>query len=180
MNKIFYHGAISSIIKLKVYPMSNALEPSNTAPDFASVDQNNNPVKLADFAGRFLVLFFYPKDDTPGCTIENQEFTAHAAQFTEVDAAVVGVSRDDCASHRAFIEKFGLNVTLLADTAGELCESYGVWQEVERDGQKSMRIVRSTFVINPQGQLAHVEYGLKDVKGHAAKILQFIKSQQGG
>jgi peroxiredoxin len=122
-----------------------------------------------------VVLYFYPKDDTPGCTIEANDFTALAADFSALQTVIIGVSKDDCASHRAFIEKYGLTVQLLADTSGELCDSYGVWQEVEKDGVKKWKIVRSTFIINPQGQLVDVEYGVNHV-GHAQAVLEKIRA----
>ena len=151
---------------------------SNTpAPLFNSIDQHKQTVKLEDFAGQYVVLYFYPKDDTPGCTIQANDFTAMADQFNQHNTVVIGVSRDDCQSHIAFIEKFDLKLILLADTDGELCAQFDVLQEKDVGGQKRMGIVRSTFVVNPQGQLIYVEYGV-DPKGHADKILQLIKQAQ--
>ena len=95
-----------------------------------------------------MVLYFYPKDDTPGCTIEANQFTQLAEEFAKADTVVIGVSKDTCASHTDFINKYGLKVDLLADEDGKLCESYGVWQEREKNGVKSMAILRSTFIIN--------------------------------
>ena len=105
------------------------LEKNQTAPDFTAVNQNNNPVSLSDFkAKKYVVLYFYPKDDTPGCTIEANQFTALLDEFNALDTVVLGVSKDNCNSHQAFIDKFTLKIDLLADTSGKLCESYGVWQ----------------------------------------------------
>lgn len=145
------------------------------APIFNSIDQYNKPVSLRDFAGKTVLLYFYPKDDTPGCTIQANDFTAMANEFSQAGCVVIGVSKDDCDSHNAFIDKFGLNLILLADTSGEVCEQYGVWQQKEKNGVKSMGIVRSTFIIDGQGQLSYVEYTV-DPKGHAQKMLEFIKS----
>jgi len=152
------------------------LEKQQPAPAFRSLDQNNTLVSLADYADKKnVVLYFYPKDDTPGCTIEANQFTQLAEQFAEFDTVIIGVSKDSCASHSAFINKYNLNVVLLADTSGELCESYGVWREREKEGVKSMAILRSTFIIDKQGVLADVEYGVTP-DGHALAVLEKIKS----
>lgn len=151
------------------------LEAQQKAPDFQSVNQYDQPVSLSDYLGKKnVVLYFYPKDDTPGCTIEANEFTQKASEFAEYDTVVIGVSKDNCESHRAFIDKFGLKVDLLADTNGELCESYGVWREREKNGVKSMAIFRSTFIIDKQGNLADVEYGVNP-EGHAQAVLEKVK-----
>lgn len=151
------------------------LQPGQTAPDFSSADQHEKTVKLSDYKDRKnVVLYFYPKDDTPGCTIEANDFTRYAADFAAHDTVIIGVSRDNCESHRAFIDKFGLTVELLADTDGKVCDAYGVWQEKEKNGAKSMGIVRSTFVINKQGTLVEAIYGV-DPKGHAEAILDVVK-----
>ncbi len=149
---------------------------SNTpAPDFNSPDQAGKPVRLSDFRGKHnVVLYFYPKDDTPGCTIEANQFTALAKEFADLDTVILGVSKDSCESHRAFIDKYALNFKLLADTSGELCESYRVWQEKEKAGVKKMGIVRSTFIIDKQGRLTDVEYGVTP-DGHAQAVLDKIK-----
>ena len=150
------------------------LEKNQSAPAFTTNNQNNETVNLSDFMGsKNVVLYFYPKDDTPGCTIEANQFTALASEFAKVDTVVLGVSKDSCESHQAFIDKFGLKVSLLADTSGELCDSYGVWQEKEKNGIKKMGIVRSTFVINKEGILVDVIYGVV-ADGHAQEILDVI------
>ena len=151
------------------------LEKNQTAPNFTSMDQHGNTVTLSDLLEKHhLVLYFYPKDDTPGCTIEANQFTALTSEFAAANTKVIGISKDDCNSHRAFIEKFKLSVDLLADTSGELCELFNVWQEKEKNCVKKMGIVRSTFVINQQGQLAHVEYGVNP-EGHAQTILDIVR-----
>ncbi len=155
--------------------MSKLLEKSQEAPFFRAVNQNNQLVYLSDYKdAKNVVLYFYPKDDTPGCTIEANDFTAMADEFAALDTVIIGVSKDDCESHRAFISKYGLNVQLLADTAGDLCESYGVWQEVEKDGVKKWKIVRSTFIIDKQGVLVEALYGVNH-EGHAQAVLELIK-----
>ena len=156
--------------------MSKQLEKNQEAPFFRALNQHDEMIYLSDYQGeKNVVLYFYPKDDTPGCTIEANEFTALAAEFAALDTVIIGVSKDDCVSHRAFIEKYGLNVQLLADISGELCESYGVWQEVEKEGVKKWKIVRSTFIINKQGILAEALYAVNH-EGHAQAILDIIKS----
>jgi len=152
------------------------LKNQQEAPDFNSVNQNNQAIRLSDYAGKnHVVLYFYPKDDTPGCTIEANQFTELGQDFSQTDTIIIGVSKDPCESHRAFIDKFGLTFDLLADTSGEICNAYGVWQEKEKNGIKKMGIVRSTFVIDKTGRLAHVEYGVT-ADGHAAKVLEFVKT----
>ena len=152
------------------------LQANQPAPAFTSPDQDNNQISLADFAGKQnVILYFYPKDDTPGCTIEANEFTALASEFAAADTVVLGVSKDDCASHQAFIGKFGLKVLLLADTTGTLCETYDTWQEKEKNGVKKMGIVRSTFLIDKNGMLVEVLYGVT-VEGHAREMLEKVKN----
>ena len=152
------------------------LKVNQPAPVFSALNQSGEMVNLSDYlAKNNVVLYFYPKDDTPGCTIEANEFTALAGDFAGENTVVIGVSKDNCESHQAFIDKFGLKLDLLADTSGELCNSYNVWQEKEKNGVKKMGIVRSTFIINKQGNLVDVEYGVS-AEGHASKVLEKIKS----
>jgi len=152
------------------------LQAEQTAPAFTSVDQNNKTIASADYLGnKNIVLYFYPKDDTPGCTIQANQFTAFINEFDQADTVVIGVSKDDCQSHQAFIEKFDLKVELLADTDGKICSDYGVWQEKEKNGVKKMGIVRSTFIINKEGKLVYVEYGVA-AEGHAEKMLAIVKN----
>ena len=151
------------------------LDKRQPAPDFSSPDQDNRPVTLSDYKGsKNVILYFYPKDDTPGCTVEANQFTALADEFATLDTVVIGVSRDSCDSHRAFQDKYGLRVELLADTNGELCERYGVWQEKEKNGVKKMGIVRSTFLINKQGMLEEALYGVT-AEGHAQDMLDRVR-----
>ena len=148
------------------------------APAFSTPNQHNRMISLSDYRGsRNVVLYFYPKDDTPGCTIEANQFTELAGEFAGADTVVLGVSRDSCESHRAFIDKFGLKVELLADTSGELCDAYGVWQEKEKNGVKKKGIVRSTFVINKEGVLIEALYGVS-ADGHARQILEKVRGLQ--
>ncbi|GAW86282.1 peroxiredoxin Q/BCP [Bathymodiolus platifrons methanotrophic gill symbiont] len=151
------------------------LEINQTAPEFSSKNQDNQLVELSSFKGnKNVVLYFYPKDDTPGCTIEANDFTALANEFAALDTVVIGVSKDSCASHTAFIAKFGLKLDLLADESGELCENYGVWQEKVKNGETKMAILRSTFIIDKQGKLVEVLYGVNH-EGHAQAMLSKIQ-----
>ncbi|MBF6057019.1 MULTISPECIES: peroxiredoxin [Thiomicrorhabdus] len=152
------------------------LQTNQPAPDFSGVNQANETVSLSDFSGKQkVVLYFYPKDDTPGCTIEANDFTSLVGEFAAADTQVIGVSKDDCASHQAFIDKFGLKIDLLADTDGSLCDAYGVWQLKEKNGVSKMGIVRSTFIIDTSGNLAYVEYGVSP-DGHAQAMLEKVKN----
>lgn len=151
------------------------LKSGDSAPNFQLPDADMETVKLSDFKGKkHVVLYFYPKDDTPGCTMEAIEFSDLEDEFAGRDALVLGVSRDDCLSHAEFRDKHGLSVRLLADTEGDICQKYGVWQEKEKDGVKRMGIVRSTFVIDKKGAVRHALYGVT-AKGHAHEILQLVK-----
>lgn len=152
------------------------LKKNDTAPFFRTRNQNNELVSLSDYVGeKNVILYFYPKDDTPGCTIEANDFTALAKEFNALDTVVIGVSKDSCASHQDFIKKYGLEVELLADTSGEVCENYGVWQEVEKEGVKKWKTVRSTFLINKDGVLEEALYGVNH-EGHAQDMLERVKA----
>lgn len=151
------------------------LQTQQFAPVFCATNQNNEKVCLADFKNRKnVILYFYPKDDTPGCTIEANQFTDLLDDFARLDTIILGVSKDDCDSHQQFINKFGLRIDLLADTSGELCDLYGVWQEKEKNGEKKMGIVRSTFLIDKDGKLEYVECGVNP-DGHAEAMLEKVK-----
>jgi peroxiredoxin Q/BCP len=146
------------------------LKPGDRAPDFALPSDTGDTLTLAGFAGHKLVLYFYPKDDTSGCTREAQDFTALAADFAAAGAAVVGVSKDSVASHGKFRAKYGLGVELGSDEAGGVVEAYGAWVEKSMYGRKYMGIDRSTFLIGADGRIARVWRKVK-VPGHAAEVL---------
>ena len=146
------------------------------APSFSVLNQDNKTVSLADFkASKNVVLYFYSKDDTSGCTVEANQFTQLNSEFAELDTVVLGVSKDDANSHINFINKFDLKVDLLADTEGDLCAAYDVWREKEKNGVKKMGVVRSTFLIDKVGVVRYAEYGVSP-DGHAAHILQMVKA----
>ena len=139
------------------------------APDF-SLPGDEGTIAASDFAGRKLVLYFYPKDDTPGCTTEGKDFSALAGEFAAADTVVIGVSRDSTAAHAKFRKKHGLTVMLGADEAGAVTEAYGVWVEKSMYGKKYMGIERATFLIDGAGVVRHV-WRKVSVKGHAAEVL---------
>jgi peroxiredoxin Q/BCP len=151
------------------------IKEQQVAPDFSVLDENGKTVQLGDFRGKKnVVLYFYPKDDTPGCTIEANQFTQFNNDFALHDTVVYGVSKDSCDSHTDFINKFDLKVGLLADTEGKMCKDYGVWQEKDRNGVKNMGIVRSTFIIDKNGVIRFAEYNVLP-DGHASAVLDKIK-----
>jgi peroxiredoxin Q/BCP len=151
------------------------LQPGSTAPDFSLPDADMEMLKLSKLRGKNVILYFYPKDDTPGCTVEAIEFSDLEDEFIKQNTVILGVSKDDCLSHAAFRDKHGLAINLLADVDGKVCEKYGVWQEKEKDGVRKMGIVRSTFVIDPEGHIRHAQYGVV-AKGHAHEILDIVKT----
>ena len=145
------------------------------APQFQLADADMEIFSLAAQRGKKnVVLYFYPKDDTPGCTIEANEFSALDDDFAALDTLVVGISRDDCISHASFRDKYGLSVLLLADTESVVCKKYGVLYDKEVDGHKKVSIQRSTFVIDKSGKLLHAMYAVH-AHGHADEILKLIK-----
>ncbi|MDP2805012.1 MAG: peroxiredoxin [Gallionellaceae bacterium] len=148
------------------------------APHFELADADMQNFRLTVLLGKKnIVLYFYPKDDTPGCTMEATEFSEHEEDFAEHDTVVIGVSRDDCISHGAFRDKYGLSVLLLSDTESRVCKKYGVLYEKEVEGHKTISIQRSTFVIDKQGKLRHVLYGVHAHK-HPDEVLNLIKEMK--
>jgi len=145
------------------------------APNFALESEPGKIVNLKDFAGRWLVLYFYPKDDTPGCTIEACGFRDTRDQLTDLGAEVVGISKDDAASHEKFKAKFNLHFTLLSDPKGEAIEAYGAWGK-KMFGKEG--VLRKTFIINPKGQVVKV-YGHVTPVGHGEKVVEDLISLQG-
>lgn len=151
------------------------LQPGQPAPAFDLPDADMNMVNLSSFRGHYdVVLYFFPKDDTPGCTAEAIEFSDLEDDFTRLKTVVLGVSMDDCLSHGSFRDKHGLCVQLLADADGEVCRSYGVLYEKETDGKKKNCIMRSTFIIDRKGMLKHALYGVNP-RGHAAEVLNLVR-----
>ena len=150
------------------------LQPGDLAPDFDLPSDGGGHVRLSDFKGKKLVLYFYPKDDTTGCTSEAQAFAAAAGDFKRAGATVVGVSKDSVKSHDRFKAKYDLNFPLGADVDGAVVERYGVWVEKSMYGRKYMGIERATYLIDAAGRIAKVWRKVK-VTGHAADVLKAVK-----
>ncbi len=145
------------------------IEPGSKAPAFALKDQHNRTHRLADYAGQHVILYFYPKDDTPGCTVESCDFQAKLPQLRRKDAAVLGVSILDEASKAKFADKHGLTFPLLADADHAVADKYGVWQEKSRYGRTYMGIARTTYLIGPDGKVVQRWDNVK-VDGHVDAV----------
>ena len=143
------------------------------APDFSVLNDKGENVKLSDFKGKKVVLYFYPKDDTPGCTKEACAFRDGISQIKKSGAVVLGVSVDSVASHQKFIGKFDLNFPLLADTDKKMVEAYGAWKEKSMYGRKYMGIERTTFIIDQQGKISHIFPKVK-VNQHYDAVLEAL------
>lgn len=151
--------------------MSTFPGPGDKLPDLALTAPDGAAVRPSDFAGKKLVLFFYPKDDTPGCTTENKDFSALADQFARADTALLGISKDPPGKHTKFIEKHGLTAPLASDAEeGGLSDALGIWTEKSMYGRTYMGMVRSTYLIDAAGRIARVWSPVK-VKGHAEEVL---------
>ena len=152
------------------------LEVGMKAPAFTLPDKDGNLVSLADFAGKTVVLYFYPRDNTPGCTRQACAFAGAYEDFKKINAVVIGVSKDSVASHQKFAEKHGLPFILLSDPELTAIQAYGVWQEKKLYGKVSMGVVRSTFVINENGM---IEKAMPKVKPdtNAAEILEYLTAK---
>lgn len=151
-----------------------SIETGQKAPAFSLKNQDDRTVSLSDFEGRWVVLYFYPKDDTPGCTTQACEFTAGIKDFEKLDAVVVGVSPDSPESHRAFIAKHNLKVTLLSDPHEEVMPKYGAWGEKNMYGKITVGVIRSTVLIDPKGDVAHHWKRVK-AAGHADHVAKKLK-----
>lgn len=151
------------------------LELNELAPDFTLLDQNGNQHKLSDYRGKKVILYFYPKDDTPGCTTEACQFNEILPNFQETEAVVLGISADTPESHKKFAEKYNLNFTLLSDPEKEVIQKYGVWKEKNMYGKKTFGIVRTTFIIDEEGKIRKIYHNVK-ADGHAQKVIEDIKT----
>lgn len=145
------------------------LKIGDTAPDFCLPDKDNKEVCLKDFKGNFTIVYFYPKDNTPGCTTEAIGFTGILPDLQKLDAIVVGISPDSTESHRKFAEKKNLKVKLLSDPEKEVLEKYGAWGLKKFRGKTYMGVIRSTFLVDHQGNIAHI-WPKVSVKGHAEEV----------
>ena len=153
------------------------LEVGMKAPEFTLPDQDGNPVSLSDFAGKKVVLYFYPRDNTPGCTRQACAFAAAHEEFRRRDVAVIGISRDSAASHRKFADKHTLPFTLLSDPELTAIQAYGVWQEKKLYGKVSMGVVRSTYLIDGKGVIEKVMPKVKP-DTNAAELLAYLDGEK--
>ncbi len=145
------------------------------APDFELLDQNEKSHKLSSYRGQFVILYFYPKDSTPGCTIEAHKFRDNLEEFKKLNAVVLGVSKDSVKSHVKFAEKQDLNFPILSDDAQEVVNKYGVLVEKSMFGKKYMGVVRHSFLINPEGKIIK-HYTKVKTLSHALEVLEDIKN----
>ena len=150
------------------------MKKGDKASDFTLQDSSEKNISLKDFKGKNVVLYFYPKDDTPGCTIEAIDFSGLKKEFAAADTVILGVSKDTCKSHQKFVDKQGLTITLLSDPEHALQEKYGVWGKKKFMGREFMGTLRTTFLIDKTGKVAHVWESVS-VKGHAAEVLEEAK-----
>ena len=155
------------------------LEIGTKAPEFTLPDKDGNSVSLSDFAGRKIVLYFYPRDNTPGCTRQACAFAGAYAEFKTLNAVVIGVSKDSTTSHQKFADKYNLPFLLLSDPERQAIEAYGVWQEKKNYGKVSMGVVRSTFVIDENGVIEKVMPKVKP-DTNAAEILAYLREHERG
>lgn len=145
------------------------------APDFLGNIEENKIITLQDYKGKYVVVYFYPKDKTSGCTVESQDFRDLRNQFKKLNCEIIGVSRDSLKSHKSFIEKESLNFPLISDPDEVMCKAYDVMKEKSMYGRKYMGIERSTFLIGPNGELLK-EWRKVKVPGHAQEVYDFLKS----
>ena len=153
----------------------STLQTGQPAPDFTCATDRGGEMTLSDLHGQYVVLYFYPKDDTPGCTKEACGFNDALQDFKSLNAEIVGVSKDTVSKHDKFKDKYGLNFTLISDENGDVCEKYGTWVEKNMYGRKYMGIERATFLINPDGTIAKIWRKVK-VKGHVDEVQSEIEN----
>ena len=155
----------------------STLSEGDKAPDFHLKTDGGGDISLSKLKGKNIVLYFYPKDDTPGCTCEAKDFTASYKDFEKANTVILGVSKDDPASHDKFKEKYSLVFPLGSDTTGEVCEAYGVWKEKSMYGRKYMGIERTTFLIGPDSKILKI-YPKVKVTGHVTEIMSDLKEMK--
>ena len=148
------------------------------APEFCLPNQDETEICLRDLAGKWVVLYFYPKDNTPGCTTEACDFSNELEEFEELNAVILGVSPDSPKKHRNFIEKKNLKITLLSDENKEVLKDYGVWGLKKMYGREYEGVIRTTFIINPEGKIV-AEWRNVRVKGHVEKVKEKLEELQG-
>jgi len=149
--------------------------PGAIAPQFTLPDTMEETASLAEFRGKWVILYFYPKDNTSGCTAEAIDFTAMKGDFEKLGSVVLGISPDSCKSHQKFMVKYSLGIRLLSDTGSKVCGEYGVWQKKKMYGNEYMGVSRTTFLINPTGVIERVWENVK-VQGHADEVLDALRA----
>jgi peroxiredoxin Q/BCP len=159
--------------------MAMDIDINDKAPDFTLPDQNDKAVSLKDFRGKYVVLYFYPRADTPGCTIEACEFRDSYRRIQNTGAVILGMSPDQPKAQKKFEEKFKLPFTLLGDADKKVCNAFGVIQEKNMYGKKVMGVVRTTFIIGPDGKIKHIFHKVK-AEGHAEEVLAYLKTAAKG
>lgn len=159
--------------------MKKKLKPGVKAPAFCLLNEDNEKTCLKDFTGKWVVLYFYPKDDTPGCTLEAKDFSKENPGLEDMDAVVLGVSADDCGSHKSFINKHKLKISLLADPKKAVLKKYGVWKKKKFMGREYMGIERTTFLVGPGGKIEHIWEKVSPA-GHAGEVRMKIKELKEG
>ncbi len=150
------------------------LEEGKKAPTFKLTDQNEKTISLSDYKGKNIILYFYPKDDTSGCTAEACSFRDDFPKFKKVDAVILGVSPDSVESHKKFAKKYNLNFSLLADENKEVIKKYDVWKEKSMYGRKYMGVERTTYIIDPEGKIKKIFRKVK-VQGHNEEVMEAVK-----
>ena len=150
------------------------LKEGKKAPIFSLLNQNENNVCSKDFLGKWIVLYFYPKDNTPGCTIEALDFTKLKSEFDKLNCAVIGISKDSCESHKKFVDGKNLSIILLSDSDKEVNKKYDVWKPKTFMGKEFLGTVRSTFLIDPKGKITKIWYDVS-ANGHAKDVLDYMK-----
>jgi len=153
------------------------VEINEKAPDFCLKNQDDENICLDDFKGKWKVVYFYPKDNTPGCSLEARNFTVAADEFKKHNSSIIGISPDSVNSHKNFCEKNNLNITLLSDPEHKTLKQYGVWKPKKMYGKEFLGVVRSTFLINPEGKIAHIWPKVK-VIGHSDDVLKKLKEKK--
>ena len=153
------------------------LKIGDKAPDITLPDAQEQSMSLQDFKDKWVVIYFYPKDNTPGCTIEAIDFTVRKDEFDKLNTVVIGISKDSCQSHAKFIEKRDLTVLLLSDPDHKVQDAYGVWQPKKFMGREFLGTLRSTFIVDPKRTIRYVNYKVS-AKGHAQEMLETVKELQ--
>jgi len=151
------------------------LKEGDPAPDFCLLNQDEKNICLKDYQGKNIVLYFYPKDNTPGCSLEAMTFTRYKDEFEQNNTTIIGISKDSCDSHRKFIQNKKLNLTLISDPNKEIHEKYGVWRLKKFMGKEFMGTIRTTFLINTEGKIEK-KWDKVKVKGHVEDVLKTVKN----